>query len=201
MKPEVLAKALREAPGYLFEEVSTRFDEYFEGFAGEMNVVARANLNTRSGGLANSFHHFAHGSGAGSWRAGVYTDHPGAARQEFGGTTKATTRRYLAIPLDAALTQAGDTKADPELFGRERTFVQESRDGRVFIFLKTGRKRPSGWKAGQPDPSVVPLFRLKKTAGPIEGRLGFFRAWDDESEDRDSLLEEAAEAALERVGS
>ena len=196
--PAELARALREVPGLLFEEVTTRFESYFRDFSGQMNRDARARLNTRSGALANSFRPFAVGSNPRSWRGGVYTDSPYGAKQEFGGETTPTRKRYLAIPLDAAMTGAGVTRGDPGLWGRDRTFVSESRDGRVFVFLKTGRKRPRGWKKGDDDPSIVPLFRLKKRV-TMQGRLGFFRSWDADDQTRSKILGEAAVAALRRA--
>lgn len=198
--PDVVARALREVPGALFEEVTKDFETYLGEFAGEMNRLARARLNVRSGDLSNSFRKYVLGSSPSSWRAGVYTDSPGAFRQEFGGETQIRSKRYLTIPLRAALTPSGVTKGDALLWGRDSTFFSESKDGRLFLFRKTGRKRPQGWKPDQPDPTIEPLFLLKKRAGPIPGRLGFFRSWDDEDGRRSKIIGDAAVRALEEAG-
>lgn len=199
--PAVVAQALREVPGLLFKEVTKDLRLYLAEFAGDMNRNARTRLHVRTGDLANSFRSYTQGSTPSSWRGGVYTDAPHATRQEFGGETTISSKRFLTIPLRAAtFAGSGATKGDAMLWGRENTFFQKARDGRLYLFRKTGRKRPKGWKAGTPDPSVEPLFLLKKRAGPIPGRLGFFKSWDDERDRRSKIVGDAAVRALESAG-
>ena len=199
--PPVVAQALREVPGLLFEYVSKDFERYCVDFAGTMQRNARARLRVRTADLANSFRKFSAGNSPATWRAGVYTDSPYAARQEFGGETHATSKRYLTIPLRAATFDgSGATRGDAMLWGKAKTFFLEAKDGRLYLMLKTGKKRPPGWKKGTPDPSIEPLFLLKKRAGPIPGRLGFFRSWDDEDQIRSKIIGDAAVRALEEAG-
>lgn len=88
---------------------------------------------------------------------------------ERGGTITAK-RKYLAIPLRAALTRAGTSKM-PSPRDFKDTFVQRSKKGNLIIFQSLG-KTPSGSKrlkgyigaGGEKIKSnIVPLFILKKS--------------------------------------
>lgn len=212
LDPVTFRRALEKVPGRLFSELTDRLEEYAGTFAGgTMFRQARSALAVRSGLLAGSFKKEAHGSTMDSWRLVVFTTNPYARHQEEGGSTAPVSRRYLTIPLDAAQTGggrgagggAGVTRADAPRWPRSETFVSETKKGNLLIFRRTGQKRPSGWKKGDPDPSIEPLFLLVERsprAGRMPGRLGFFAAWEREDPERREILQDAAEAALEAIG-
>ena len=81
------------------------------------------------------------------------------AIQEKGGTLRASSTEYLAIPLRAALSSSGvPLKPSPRDWGS--TFVQRSRQGNLLIFLRRGRQ-------------IIPLYLLRKEVH-IPARLGYF---------------------------
>lgn len=69
------------------------------------------------------------------------------AIQEFGGTTRPTRSKYMAIPLPAALNSRGQRRAAPRRW--RNTFVARSAKGNLIIFQK---------RRGD---EIVPLFLLK----------------------------------------
>lgn len=202
--PERFAEAMAKAPARLFKALEKRLSAYGRWFAS--NKMARqvsgggARLSRRSGSLAGSFGRDVTGKNLSDLRLTVFTTARYAPLQEFGGEVRPVARKYLTVPLDAALTaEAGATRSRAEGWGRERTFVAEAADGRAYIFLRTGTPRPSGWKPGQDDPSSVPLFLLTRKV-TVPARLGFFATWEGDKEERMAEVAAAVDEALDGLG-
>lgn len=184
-------KAMTEAPARLFTALRKNLGAYLHDFAKDTmtNEVGR-NLTNRTGQLRQSFHHAMIGDSLGTLRGTVYTDSVYAATQEFDGEQTPSTRKYLTIPLDAALTPSGVSRGDLPHYGN-KTFLVPHRRGWL-VMLRTGIKR------GRRSPAV-PLFLLVRSVF-IPGRLGFFRAWDADANKREEALMEAVDEALDGLG-
>ena len=78
---------------------------------------------------------------------------------ETGGTIKASRTKYLAIPTKFALDASGkDRRGGPRNYGGNRTFVNRSKSGSLFVFRREGKR-------------IVPLYLLKSKI-KINARLG-----------------------------
>lgn len=77
-------------------------------------------------------------------------------------TIRPKNKKYLAIPLPAAMTQRGVLRASPRdesVFGK--TFVARSKAGNLIIFGQM--KYQKGQRAGELKGKIIPLFILKKS--------------------------------------
>lgn len=188
---------MKRAPVRLFRILRDELEEYVRWFAtNRMSRQARAALGTRTGTLAGSFKYATEGADMGTLRALVYTDARYAPLQEFGGTIRPKARKALTIPLQAALTQgsplegvpgAGATRGRAPSFGFTDTFVGRDAGGDPFIFRRVGEDK------------VEPLFRLVPEV-TVPARLGFFRTWEQDSQERESMLAAAVDKALDGLG-
>lgn len=189
--------AMDKAPTRLFKALKTRLVDYLSDFANAtMTGKATSNLHRRSGQLAQSFRSQVDGTSLNTLRGTVYTDSVYAATQEFDAFHRPSTRKYLTIPLAGNLTPAGSSRGDANLYKSRPTFLRPHPRGYI-MYLKTGKPRPKS--KGARDNSIVPLFLLVKRVW-IPGRLGFFQAWDAEQEEREELLMDAANEALDGLG-
>lgn len=100
---------------------------------------------------------------------------PYAKIQEFGGVVRPKKAKWLTIPLDANMTQAGVTKlsarraiAKGAFFWRPGDEANEGDASRLFIR----------------DPDGQLLFVLVKKVKIPKGRLGFFKTWRDKERSR-----------------
>lgn len=116
-------------------------------------------LSKRSGALVNSLLSGVkvEGTTFASLAGSISSDVPYAGIQETGGVIKPKTAKYLAIPLPAALNNAGIPLRDgPRSW--PNTFVARSKAGNLLIFQKLGT-------------SIIPLYVLKDQV-TIPPRLG-----------------------------
>ncbi len=197
--PAKFDEAMQKAPQMLYARLRTRLDKYTLWFA--TNKMARqstASMRRRSGALARSFNRTVQGKGLSDVRWTIYTTSKYARIHEFGGEITPKTRKYLSVPLDAAMTKTGRARGSAPSYGYDKTFVAES-GGKPYVFLKTGKRRPAGWKPGQPDPSIQALFALVKKV-TITPQLGFFAAWDKEKPGWASEVAKAVDEALDTLG-
>ncbi len=83
-----------------------------------------------------------------------------ASTHEFSATITPKSKRWLTVPLPAALNANGTMKL-PKARDYPNTFIRKSRKGNLLIFQKRGRRR------------IVPLFVLKdKVKIPARLNLG-----------------------------
>ena len=183
------AEAMRKAPEALFGHVRDGLSSYVQWFATNRMVrQARAALNVRSGALARSFGALVTGVSFADLRATVYTDSPYARLQEHGGTVRPKNAKALTIPMEAALTAgAGVTRGGARSFGFTETFIGHDKDGNAFIF-----RRLEG-------DDVEPLFRLVPQV-TVPARLGFFRTWEDDADERTKVLVDAVDKTFATLG-
>lgn len=71
------------------------------------------------------------------------------------------TKKFLTIPLGAAMTKAGVTKGSARSGVWGETFIQKTQHGHLMIFGK--RVAQKGKKAGQAVGAITPLFLLVKS--------------------------------------
>lgn len=109
-----------------------------------------------------------------------------ASVHEFGATIRPRTRKYLAIPLPAAMTNAGVVKAPPREW--PNSFVTRTRGGDLLIATTEGGR-------------LVPLFALKKEV-KVPPRLQLIDSWNSEQfrTTRLTVLQAAIDKGLERAG-
>jgi len=167
---EALAKDWDGSAKRLSAELRDFLDEVAKALTGRHSGAwpggtAAQTLSKRSGALVDSIIKSVTVSGEtfdtiqGTIGAGV----PYAAIQEFGGTINAKNRKYLCIPLPAALNGQGlPLKSSPRDW--PNTFVKQSKAGNLLIFQKRGT-------------SIVPLYVLK-TSVQIPPRLGLKKTLD-----------------------
>ncbi len=105
---------------------------------------------------------------------------PYARIQEFGGVITPKRAKYLTIPLDANMTQAGVTKLSARQAINKGGFFATSKKGNLLIRDSEG----------------VPLFVLKKKVKIPKGRLGFFKTWRDSQRSRLSRHRRALKFAI-----
>lgn len=155
-----LKRALDRAGAFHKRTVSL---ERFTGYTG----TSTDKLQTRSGGLKRSVGWATRGEGLAS-ELTIFAKPP-ARIQEFGGTITAKNRRYLTIPLRAALTPTGQLKGGARITRTGNrwgtadgwaTFVLKARSGKLFI----ARRRDNG--------SIDLLYKLQQSVR-IPARFGF----------------------------
>ena len=81
---------------------------------------------------------------------------------------KPRTKKYLAIPLEAAMTGAGVSRGKPLSGPWGETFIAKSKKGNLLIFGK--RAFSKGQRQGETFGDIVPLFLLKKSV-QVETRV------------------------------
>lgn len=124
---------------------------------------------------------------------------PYAGVQEFGGTIRPRTRKYLTIPTKAAMTPAGVTRKSAAAWFREakgEVYVAQTKSGQLAIFL-----HPTSAKG---KPTALFLLRKRVTIpGPTTdgrpSRLGFFDTWARLQPRRRELFESALGKAVEEA--
>lgn len=163
-----------------------------------------ASLAPRTGALRRSFRSDVLGRTLADMRGRVYSAGvPYAVVHEEGRTIRPRRRQWLTIPLSAVKTPAGVPRGDAEDYRTgaatkprvDRTFVAQSRDGRLFIVgiqnkrrggASGGQKRASRRRGRGKTPRIPPsgsgrqkvflLFRLVKQVR-IKPRLNLRRDW------------------------
>lgn len=186
--PDEFAKDFAAMGADLFDDIREGLLQWaYYDFVPEMEERASTGpLKARSGSLAGSFSVTETGTTAATWSMTVGTTSKYAPMQEYGGTVRPVRKKWLTIPLDAALTPAGVLRAPAPMW--RDTFFARSKRGNLILFQKTGKKK------------ITPLFVLKKQT-KIPARLGFFDTWGEGKTKRGKILEEAAlSASLENGG-
>lgn len=197
--PKRFDEAMKQAPQALYDRLRSRLDKYTLWFAtNKMARQATTNMDRRTGALARSFNRTAQGKNMGDVRWTIYTTSKYARIHEFGGDVTPKSKQYLSVPLDAAMTKTGRTRGSAPSYGYEKTFVAEV-NGKPIVFRRTGKKRPAGWKPGQPDPTIQALFLLVKKV-TLAPRLGFFATWDKEKPGWAAEVAKAVDEALDGLG-
>lgn len=126
-----MERALKRA-GAQHQRTATK--DLFTGYTG---TSPADKLQTRSGALRRLIGWATRGSGFAS-ELTIFAGPP-ARIQEYGGTIKAKRKKYLTIPLRAALTPSGVPKR-PGARDWEDAFVLRSRAGKLFIARRRGKK-------------------------------------------------------------
>ncbi len=203
--PERFKLAMAKAPDALYARLRDRLDKYTWWFASNrMGRQAGSRLRKRSGALARSFNRTVQGKGLSDVRWTIFTTSKYARIHEFGGEVEPKTKKYLTIPLKSVMTQTGRARGSAPSYGYDKTFKAEV-DGKWFVFLKTGKRRPKGWYAqrakdpAHKDPSIQALFLLVKEH-KIEPALGFFETWEKEKPGWAKQVALAVDEALDTLG-
>lgn len=177
MTPEQFRAAMDRAGPAIMRKVHDRLLSYARRFA--MRVpprLVRQNLNGRSGLLGKSFDAASVTNRPDEVAVSVFSTHPGARLQEKGGTVRAKGKR-LAIPLGAALTDAaGAARGSPRQWSDASTYVTRTKGGQALIMLR-----------GANGEAPTPLFVLMESV-TIPPRLGFVKAWEDDSQAREEAI-------------
>ena len=165
----------------------------YPGYKGALNRPRGGKIFSRTGALRESINVLGP-SGLRTVRGKVVVTAPYAEIQEFGGVVKPTGgRKYLTIPLRAALTDSGGKRFTSRLVesgGRyetsdgDPTHIGRSKRGNLVVYMTRGGKR-------------VPIYLLK-TSVKIPPRLGFFDTWDRIEKYRLKRLGQAGGAMLRR---
>lgn len=143
------------------------------------------------------------GLGLAVFSAGV----PYAKMQEYGGIQKPKAdRKYLVIPLEAALTPAGRARyptGRPASYLRQvypgRTFVLKTKRGDLFIVSRGRPEKPKPIGKGTKARELVFLFRIVKQV-TIPPRLKFRKTWHSLRAQRMRRLRIAIKAAAAAAG-
>lgn len=194
---EKLATAARGVARSLFEEIKRALGRYLLAFRGKMSrerLRGLPGLRRRTGMLTQSQKVVVVGETMQALR-GTYTIGGGLVKyarlHEEGGVVRPVRAKFLAIPLPAAQTAAGVSRAvSPRDF--KDTFIAKG-----VIFQRQGRK-PSKKTAGAA-PRIVPLFVLKRQV-KIEPRLGALATFKADEPARRRFLGDAVRAALRKRG-
>lgn len=176
LAPEALAKSLKDEVG--------KFTLWFaqKHMARQMNL----RLKTRTGALKRSFGATSSGDKLSDLQWLVFTTSPYAITHEDGAEIKPTEKRYLTVPLNAAMTKTGRKRGQARSF--ENTFVQKAKSGKLFIFQRYG-------KGGK---KIRPLFMLVDSV-KIPPRLEFFKTWDDQNKALMGKVALAVDTALDSL--
>lgn len=150
---------------------------------------------------------------------------PYARIQEYGGTIVPVNKKFLTIPLDAALTESGVSRypSAAYLFDKypKQMFVLKTKAGQLFVCSRGEpgsqppprprvpakndaeriarlEQRVSRLKKGlsQYPSDIVFLYKLV-TSVTIPPRLGFYKTWNDLADSRRARIERAVAAAVE----
>ncbi len=120
---------------------------YFSDYVTRNKLTGGSPLKRRTGTLARSIRPGRVEFTDTTVRGSVGTNLQYARIHEYGGVIKAKNKKYLTIPLPAAMTSAGVLRKPAGDW--EDTFVMRSGRGNLIIFQKRGAR-------------IVPLFVLKK---------------------------------------
>lgn len=192
--PERFAQAMEAAPKALYRNLRKDIDQFTLWFATRhFPRYMNQRLRRRTGALAKSFGRIVTGQTFADTRWNVYSTSPYAPYQQMGSESIVPTRsKYMTIPLSGAMTKTGRKRGALGWF--EDTFVQRTKNGNLVVFQRTGKKRLKKVRDGKKDPSIRPLFLLRKQT-KLEPRLRFFEEWDAQN---DRLMERVA-GAVERT--
>lgn len=200
--PNALHKRMRDAlnqSGFAWRNVMIRRMRAPLPVPGEPNK--NSTLATRTGRLRGSLRVELHGGDLGSLALTLASRGvPYAAVQEFGGTIKPRTRKWLTEPRKAALTPAGVLRKSAAQYFQEdpkNVFIVELSGGLYIVKKKRGKAA-----AGDAKDKFNILFRLRKKStipGPTTtgspSRLGFFDTWEAGREQRRKVFDAAIRAA------
>ena len=195
-------KACAKMPQEIFRAFRTLLARYlvqFRGIVSRTRLRGLPGLRRRTGLLTQSQKAVVTGD---SIRAlvGTYAIGGGLVKyariHEEGGVVRPVRSRFLAIPLEAAKTAAGVSRAvSPRDF--KDTFV---RKGIIWQRLAPGAKAPRGASSNLADRAqIVPLFVLKRQV-KIEPRLGIADAWRADRPRRLDTFRAAIAEAIRRAG-
>ena len=124
------------------------------------------------------------------WGISIFTDSKIARLQEEGGTVVSPSGKKLAVPLSARtemFTSAGKLRQAYKHPGQMKGLIPIIIKGQTYLAkVFKGFKHP------------VPLYILKSKV-KIPGRLGFYQTWEDMSNDRIFLINEAVDKALKKT--
>jgi hypothetical protein len=148
-------------------------------------------LRRRTGLLRNSMQVAVSNDGAKHPEASSYIAGPSYARiQEHGGEIRPTKGTYLTIPLDAAKTARGVTRAQAKMVKRAGGWETAQRvpgaaDRGTWIRRKSPTSNPIIYVMGR-DGKPLPLYVLVRSV-KIPGKLGFYKTWDDLAPRREKM--------------
>lgn len=145
--PAAINRAMRTAGAAHTREMTRRFEPY-QGRRSGFDT----SIQTRSGALRRSFNFALTGSGVDASMRLFSAGLPYARTQEYGGTIRPKSKRYLTVPLPDALTPAGVLKGGARLVQRGKkyttadgdpTFVFRSKKGNLLVGAraKNGKTR------------------------------------------------------------
>lgn len=182
--PEQFRLAMERAPAALFLAVSqqmlTRARLFVQGTMVRKRLSGRPGLINRGGGFRRSFDVASTGSDLRTFRMVEFTTHPGARIQEEGGRITPKRSKFLAIPLDAAKTGNGLTRAPIRSY--KDTYLLRGKTGAYVVMQRKGK-------------DSVPLFLLYRGVA-VPARLGFEQEWRADQESRKSAIGDAVERVL-----
>ena len=113
----------------------------------------------------------------------------GAKIQEYGGTKRAKSGKYMTIPIGGALTSSGMVKREYRKAREVTNTFTVQRNGRLIVFRRMGHGRRS---------RIIPLYLLKESV-QLQPRLAFGQAWDVLGAFRIQRISLAADRALKAV--
>lgn len=203
MTPEEFKQAMEKAGPAIRDAMVASLLQYSAGFAkGNVPRLVRANLHNRRGaaGLSGAFE---------AERAGtdddpsivIYTRSPYARIQEYGGTVRPKTAKYLTIPLAAARTAAGVTRGSARnwigaTFGRSRRggFTMFAQGKQV---MRSRRRGGSTFEYQTTTTYLrgAPIFLLRKQV-TIPARFGLIANWNSEADKRKQILVRSIDKAV-----
>lgn len=182
---------MERAPRRLFREVSgalvRRAREFLHRVFPRARLSGRPGLNSPTGSLRRSFDLLHDGNTLQSFRMVEFTTSKSAPAHEHGALIRPRRRKYLAVPLAAVKTAAGDVRGGPRSYSN--TFFARSKAGNLILFQKRG--------AGQ---APTPLFAMVSQVR-IPRRLGFFEEWTKNQSKRIQDMAAATSRALDSLGS
>lgn len=174
--PAVRATVLRNVGAFHTRAIARRFVPYgsgsASGFGGSIQRRSGATLRTSGFEVSSdrsSVRMFVGGPAA-----------PGTAVQEYGGTIYPKRKKYLTVPLRAALTPSGVLRGGARLVDRGGEWF--TADGRpTVIFAGRGGTRIIAEVRGAGrSRRLTPLYALRKSV-TLRPRLGFLRTFREDT--------------------
>lgn len=213
VSPGILRRNVGQSIGHMLDDFTNEVSGRMRPYRGRSY---RFRLQTRTGALRRSISRTKVKFTATGAEAQAFTTSKYARIQEFGGTITPKRRKYLTIPLRDALTAGGDLKGGAMLVQRGSHW--ETADGRrtyiakgVIFATKYRPKKPRGARKSYVSEKYGPhpvrpveqrrggddaLYVLKRSVTLPPGRLGWFRTFRNQANDRARRLKAAIELSL-----
>lgn len=182
-----------------FKVLIARYLAQFRGLVSRQRLRGLPGLRRRTGLLTQSQKAVVTGDSVRTL-VGTYAIGGGLVKyariHEEGGVVRPVRSQFLAIPLEAAKTAAGVSRAvSPRDF--KDTFV---RKGIIWQKLAPGARAPRGASSNLADRAqIVPLFLLRRQV-KIEPRLGIKDTWQADRRRRLDFFRAAIAEAIRRAG-